>query len=232
MNDRVLHTREAAEPLGGLLRDRGVRVVHVPLIARRATGASPPSGRPGLVLVTSAAAVASAPGLAEAIGGATVVAVGPATAEALRQAGLERVHVAAGGGDAAVACLAELAPQATGALWHVRGAATSRTVAVALRTRAIQPVPWVVYETGQSEHAATRLSGAGAFDAVCLASGSAARAFAELRPVGDARVAVIGPDTAAEARRAGLPVHAVAARPDMAGLADAALRALSGPSRG
>jgi uroporphyrinogen-III synthase len=232
VNDRVLHTREAATPLGDLLRARGLRPVHVPLIVRLPTGTPPPAGRPGLVLVTSAAAVAAAPRLAEVIGGAAVVAVGPTTADALRRAGVERVHVGTGGGAAAVAHAARLSGEVGGRFWHVRGAVTSRTVAAALAAHELQPDVWVAYATGPAQHAEADLRAAGPVDAVCFASGSAARAFATFASAGALRVAVIGPDTAAEARRVGLPVHAVAAQPDMPGLADAVLVALSGPSPG
>ena len=56
-------------------------------------------------------------------------------------------------------------------------------------------------------------------DVVVLASGSAARAFA--RTGSAAQVVAIGPQTAAEARAAGLDVAAEAARPDDDALVDA-----------
>lgn len=206
--------------------------MHVPLIARVATGRPPPPGPPRLVLVTSPAAVSSAPDLARAIRGATVVAVGPATAAALRRIGVDRIHIGSGGGAAAVAELAPLLRVAGGPLWHVRGALTSRSVAGALARHGLSPEPWIVYETRPTPDAASRLRVAGDVDVVCFASGSAARAYAAAGGLPGARVAVIGGDTADAARRAGLEVHAVSARPDMPGLADAAVRALSGPSPG
>jgi uroporphyrinogen-III synthase len=228
--DHVLHTREQAEPLQGLLVARGMAPVHVPLIARVPTGAPPPRGRPGLVLVTSPAGARAAVDLEPAIRGATVVAVGPATAAALAERGVRDVQVGAGGGAAAVAVLAGLAPHRSGALWHIRGAATSRSVSGALAAAGLTPVPWTVYSTGPAPDAAAALEQAPAWRVACFASGSAARVYVAAGGDTRVRVAVIGADTAEEARRAGLAVHAVARTPGMPGLADAAQAALSAPS--
>lgn len=224
----MLHTREQAEPLRRLLGERGLDPVHVSLIRRQSTLAPAPAGAPGVVLLTSPAAASHAVGLRAAVAGATVVAIGPATAAAARARGLEDIVVAAGGGGAAVKTASALG--ADRPVWHVRGARTSRTVAAALDRAGLYPVPWVVYETSAAPDAAGMLARMDPPSVVCFASGSAARAYAAAGGSRAARVAVIGQDTAGETLRAGLAVHAVAHTPDLVGLADAARAAFSGPS--
>ncbi|MEC8422819.1 MAG: uroporphyrinogen-III synthase [Myxococcota bacterium] len=228
MDNRALHTREQAEPLRRLLSERGLVPVHVPLICRQATQAPPPTGAPGVVLLTSPAAASLAVGLGAAAAAATVVAVGPATAAAARACGQTDIVVAGGGGAAAVERASELA--AGQSIWHVRGARTSRSVAAALQRAGLCPVSWVVYETSFAPGAAGTLARMVPPAVVCFASGSAARAYVAAGGSRSVRVAVIGRDTEAETRSAGLAVHAVAATPDLVGLADAARAALSGPS--
>ena len=232
MSGRVLHTREHGSPLEEMLRERGVEPVHVPLIARSATGDAPPVGPPAVALFTSPAAVRFAPMLASVLRGAVCVAVGEATAGAHRARGVQDVRVGSGGGAAVAALLRAVHEAAPGTIWHVRGRKTSRTVARSLLEQGLEPLPWVVYETRAAGNAVAGLATVGPVDAVCLASGSAARAYAGASRALRARVAVIGPDTAAVAREAGLEVHSIAATPDLEGLADAAVQALSEPSAG
>jgi uroporphyrinogen-III synthase len=65
-------------------------------------------------------------------------------------------------------------------------------------------------------------------DAVVAASASAARRIAaDLAPLEHCRFIAIGPATAAEARRRGLPVDAIAAEPSPAGIAAATIEAFA-----
>ena len=232
MAARVLHTREHAAPLSGLLEARGVVAVHVPLISRVATGLGPPSGAPATVLFTSPAAVGAPTRLREAISGAVSVAVGPATAAALRARGVTDVRVGDRGGGGAVELLRRVVGERPGPVWHVRGRKTSRTVEEALLDAALEPTPWFVYETRAVPGAGAALRAEAPVDVICFASVSAARAY--VRAGGDQTVpcAVLGHDTARGASTAGLEVRAVAARPELWSLADAALLALSAPSDG
>lgn len=230
MAARVLHTREHAAPLSGLLEARGVVPVHVPLISRVATGLGPPSGTPATVLFTSPAAVRTPTGLREAISGAVCVAIGPATAAALRARGVTDVRVGDRGGAGAVELLGRVVGERPGRVWHVRGRKTSRTVEEALRDATLEPTPWFVYETRAVAGAGVALRAAAPFDVVCFASASAARAYVAADGDRSVPCVALGGDSAAGARAAGLQVRVVAARPELWSLADAALLALSAPS--
>jgi uroporphyrinogen-III synthase len=217
----VLITGRRAEPLRSALAARGLAVVWVPLIATRPTGAPAPGGRPDVVLVSSSATARHATGLRDAVAGARVVAVGEATAASLRGAGVPVHTVASGSG-------ADLARHAgSGVTWHIGGRRLSGTLAAALAALPEAVTRWIVYETGPSPGARRALDVAAV--AVTLASGSAARAWVALGGGADRRFVAIGPDTAAAAGEAGLPVAAVAETPDAEGLADAVARALGGP---
>jgi len=98
------------------------------------------------------------------------------------------------------------------------------------------------YDTVQAPDAARRLAAAaaqGPLDAVVITSASAAEELAAvlaetgagLESLGGGRrplVACIGPNTAADARRAGLPVDAVPARPGLEPMLEALEQALAG----
>jgi hydroxymethylbilane synthase len=155
--------------------------------------------------------------------GTRVAAVGPATARALRAAGMDPDVVAnPGGGAALVAAFddgpgvvllpgaADASPEPRAGFiakgWTVRNPAVYRTVTVA--------APETVGREWPS------------YDGFIATAGSVAVAAAELGRPG-APVIAIGASTAVAAREAGLAVIGVAATPDTGGLVDAVLAALA-----
>ena len=91
----VLITREHAAPLSDLLAPWG-ESVHVPMLQLVGTGARPTEGSLTMSL-TSATAVRFATALGDAVSGGRVVAVGPATARALEDAGSGSMPLARAG---------------------------------------------------------------------------------------------------------------------------------------
>ncbi|MCK6505202.1 uroporphyrinogen-III synthase [Myxococcota bacterium] len=210
----MLVTREELEPLGAALEARGLVAVHLPLVHLRPTGAPPPCRAPAQVLLTSAAGVASAPGLREWAGGARVIVVGDATARAARAAGLVVAAVASGSGADA---LAQLDPSLAPTVF-VGAAEPAPAVTAALAAGGL--LHWPVYARQEGPPPGAPVPADLAL--VTLASPSAARAWARLVGPSGPPVVVIGATTAAAAREAGLVVAAVAARPDLDALAEAA----------
>jgi uroporphyrinogen III methyltransferase / synthase len=219
---RVVLTRArgAAGDLVARLRADGVEVVECPLIRIEPLGGPEleVAGYDWLVL-TSARAVECLDARLRSWGGLPPVAViGPGTAQALRERGLEPALVASRSTQEGLVeelrlLLAELGrpprilfPGATGA----------RDVLV--RELGADFVP--LYRTVEERPADFPQA-----DLVVLASASAARAFAALEL--DGSCVSIGPVTSEEARRLGLRVVAEAASPDDVGLADAVERGLS-----
>lgn len=231
MPSRALITTRHAEPLRRSLSTLGLDAVHVALLQTRPTGCPPPGPPPDLALVTSATTARCCPALVEALGGAPVVAVGAHTAAALRAAGVQVVAVGAGGGPEAVALIRDHA-QPWDRIWYVGARAPSEPLRAALDAHRPPVAHWSVYETVVPSGVGGALSAAGPIDVALFASGSAVRAFvAHARPPWPL-VAVIGPRTAADARSAGLPVHAVAAERSLDALAHAAAQAFSGRTSG
>lgn len=224
---RVLVTREEAEPLAGFLRALDLEPLHLPLFTLEATGAPPPTDRPGLLLVSSAAALRFRPDLAAYTAGAPAVAVGAATAEALRAAGIEVLAVGRAGGAEALRLLPAIAERGPGAsrwagasLWYVGAEEPSAPLREALAE--IPHVHWSVYrQRGASPAALHTLR---PFEAVTFASPSAVEAFAE--DPHPAAVITIGETTAAAARARGWSVHAMAEAPSLRALAEASARLL------
>jgi len=193
----------------------------------------------GWVAVTSAAAVPVLEDRAEETGhtlaglldGVRVAAVGGSTARALREAGV-RVDLVPTGRSSAVALLAA---------WPAAGAEPARvllplgdlaapTMAEGLAARGWPVDVVVTYRTvpGPAPEPEVRDAyAAGRVDAVLLTSGSTARNLLAMlgAPPAGTLVCCIGDSTAAEARRAGLPVHAVAEDQTPGGLVAALARA-------
>lgn len=193
----------------------------------------------GWVAVTSAAAVPVLEDRAEETGhtlaalldGVRVAAVGGSTARALREAGV-RVDLVPTGRSSAVALLAA---------WPAAGAEPERvllplgdlaapTMAEGLAARGWPVDVVVTYRTvpGPAPEPEVRDAyAAGEVDAVLLTSGSTARNLLAMlgAPPAGALVCCIGDSTAAEARRAGLAVHAVAEDQTPGGLVAALARA-------
>jgi len=174
-------------------------------------------------------------------GGVRVGAVGPGTARALEALGV-RVDVVPPVRSTAVDLVAALtaadAP-ATGVapadprdaapaprVLFPRGDLAARTLADGLTSAGWDVDDVVVYRTvpaGPPEPQVARAWAAGDVHAALLTSASSVRALLDHLgpPPAATRVVVIGPSTAAEARRLGVRVDAVAARQTLAGLVDA-----------
>jgi uroporphyrinogen-III synthase len=209
---RVLVTRTQAEPLAGFLRELGLLPVHLPLVMLRPTGTAPPGDRPPPqgAIVTSASAARLAPEVVDWLQRGRVVAVGEATACALREAGIEPAVVAEGSGASAL----ELSPTGACFVGALEPAPALRSAIESGRV-----THWPVYERAS---VMLDIDGLPTVSCVTLASPSAAAAWAGLGVQKTVPVAVIGPTTQDAALRLGLLVGAVSVRPSMQGLALAA----------
>jgi uroporphyrinogen-III synthase len=212
---RIVITRPEGERMARELERLGAEVTIVPLIEIR-----PAEGRAledaidtmssyDWVVLTSVNGVAAvARGLAALTGGTRVAAVGPVTADAIRESGVEPAFVAFRASDDIAAGLGEidgvkvLLPQADIAEPHLadelreRGAQVEAVVAY--RTVLVEPPMWGILPL--------RIA-----DAVVLASGSACRSLAAAGGAGGGAMLVcIGPKTARVAREVGLKVGLVA----------------------
>ena len=212
---RIVITRPEAGRMAGELERLGAEVTIVPLIEIR-----PAEGRAledaietmpsyDWVVLTSVNGVAAvAQGLAGLTGSTMVAAVGPVTADAIRENGIEPAFVASRASDDIAAGLGEiegkkvLLPQADIAELHLadelRGKGAEVDAVVAYRTVLIEPPMWGILPL--------RIA-----DAVVLASGSACRSLAAAGGAGGGAMLVcIGPKTAKVAREVGLKVGLVA----------------------
>lgn len=167
--------------------------------------------------------------------GTRVAAVGPGTARALRDAGLVVDVVPPVGSTAALLVEALPAGPASGDGGRVlfpRGDLAAATLTDGLRARGWEVDDVVAYRTvpaappGDDVVAEWR---AGRIDAALLTSGSTVRELvARLgRPPAGTLLVCIGPSTAAEAHRLGLPVAAVAREQTMQGLVTALAEAVA-----
>jgi len=148
----VLVTRPAedAGPLAAALRDRGHTVVLEPLLRIAPRDAALDLAGVQAVLFTSANGVRA---FARLTGDRALpaFAVGPATAEACREAGFARIETA-GGDVASLAALAAARLRPTdGALLHPAGSAVAGDLAGALAAAGFALRRTVVYESVQSE---------------------------------------------------------------------------------
>jgi uroporphyrinogen-III synthase len=212
---RIVITRPEAKPLAEELERLGAEVTIVPLIeirpaeGRALDDAIDTMGTYDWVVLTSVNGVAAvAQGLAGLGGDARVAAVGPVTADAIRQHGVEPAFVATRASDDIAAGLGEieglrvLLPQADLAEPHLadelRGRGAHVEAVVAYRTILVEPPMWGILPL--------RIA-----DAVVLASGSACRSLAAAGGAGGGAMLVcIGPKTAKVAREVGLKVGLVA----------------------
>ncbi len=213
---RIVVTRPEAKPLAEELERLGAEVTIVPLIEIR-----PAEDRGALedalqrmatydwVVLTSVNGVAPVgPGLVSLGASTQVAAVGPVTAEAIRDRGVEPAFVASRASEDIAAGLGDvvgkrvLMPQADIAEPHLaeelRGRGAEVDVVVAYRTVLVEPPMWGILPL--------RIA-----DAVVLASGSACRSLAAAGGAGGGAMLVcIGPKTAKVAREVGLKVGLVA----------------------
>jgi len=212
---RIVITRPEAKPLADELERLGAEVTVVPLIeirpaeGRALEDAIDTMGTYDWVVLTSVNGVAAvAQGLAGLGGDARVAAVGPVTADAIRELGVEPAFVATRASDDIASGLGEieglrvLLPQADLAEPHLadelRGRGAEVEAVVAYRTILVEPPMWGILPL--------RIA-----DAVVLASGSACRSLAAAGGAGGGAMLVcIGPKTAKVAREVGLRVGLVA----------------------
>ncbi len=212
---RIVVTRPEAQRLAGDLERLGAEVTIVPLIEIR-----PAEDRRALeeavggmstydwIVLTSVNGVAAVHEGLVGLVGTKVAAVGPVTADAIRERGIEPAFVAArasediAGGLGEIAGLRILMPQADIAEPHLAAELRAKDaevdVVVAYRTVLVEPPMWGILPL--------RIA-----DAVVLASGSACRSLAAAGGAGGGAVLVcIGPKTAKVAREVGLKVGLVA----------------------
>lgn len=212
---RIVITRPEAKSLAAELERLGAEITIVPLIeirpaeGRALEDAIDTMGTYDWVVLTSVNGVAAvAQGLARLGGNARVAAVGPVTADAIREHGVEPAFVATRASDDIAAGLGDieglrvLLPQADLAEPHLadelRGRGAHVESVVAYRTILIEPPMWGILPL--------RIA-----DAVVLASGSACRSLAAAGGAGGgATLVCIGPKTAKVAREVGLKVGLVA----------------------
>jgi hydroxymethylbilane synthase len=169
------------------------------------------------------------PELLAALRQAQVAAVGARTAAALRAAGIDVAFVPA---DQRAEVLAGTLPHVMGArVLVVRGDRGLQTLARGLRARGARVDEVVAYRTvSRSPKALERELAGERIDWLVFASGSAVRAIGSLpealqHRLRAARVACIGPETAAQARAAGFEVAVTARQPDAAALVDSMIGA-------
>lgn len=201
------------------------------------------------LVVTSAAAV---PALSEragaagrtlaglvADGGVTVAAVGPGTARALREAGVGVDLVPPGPSTAASLVAAwppvpaggDTAPDARPArVLFPRGDLAAPTLTDGLRAAGWQVDDVVAYRTVPAPppgDGVRRAWADGSIRAALLTSASTVRALADMlgAPPSSTLLVAIGPTTAAEVRRLGLPLAGVATEQTMTGIVEALARA-------
>jgi uroporphyrinogen-III synthase len=145
--------------------------------------------------------------------GARVAAVGPATAAAAAAAGIA-VHAVPDEytADAIVPAMERVAALAGARVLWPRAEGARTVLAQSLLAAGVALTELVVYRTVEDPAGAGRLCAAadkGEVDVITFTSPSAVRAYGRAcgGRAGTAVVAVIGPATAAEARRTGVPVH-------------------------
>lgn len=242
----VTRSRERASALARRLQDLGARVVELPTIRFE----PPADGGAGLdravagiaeggyewIAFTSAQAVdallARIPDVRQ-LGGVSVAAVGPATAEALsrHRVGADLVPMP---GSQDAAGLAERFPEPVGPgrVLFPRADQGRPTLVDELTARGWEVDLVEAYRTVRAELASDAMAELAGADAICFSSSSTVTGFLEgcgsdaVPPV----VVCIGPVTAATARTAGLDVAAVAREPSIDGLVDAVVRALGRPA--
>lgn len=214
----VTRPREQAEELARELEELGAAVHVVPLIdidpiedLETLKASFHGLHEYDWLVVTSANGVAALAGwaalpwLARTV---QVAAVGPATAAALGQLGVEPAFVPER--FAAEEIAAGLSPVEGKRVLLVQADIADRRLAEDLQQRGAEVNQLHVYRTVEVEVEEAELAKLRAANAVLLASGSAARSLAAQGGAGDALVVCIGPKTAEVAREVGLEVGLVA----------------------
>lgn len=231
----VTRTREGNSALADVLRGRGANVLEVPLI-RFEAGGGPDLYRAlsqlrtyDWVLLTSQHAVEALFGHLEemgqdarAFGDARVATVGPATARALEARGIRADFVPQTFG--ALHLGRELPARPGARILHPSSQVAESALEDALAARDLSVERVELYKTERGVPDGDALAALREADVVTLASGSAARAFAELAGT-DFRVAVMGPQTEQAAREAGFKRITLAEEASLEALVEAAGRA-------
>jgi uroporphyrinogen III methyltransferase/synthase len=231
----VTRARAQASELASRLRALGAEVIEAPAIRIEPTAEELPAlERYDLVCLTSANGVellferlAARGEDARALAGASVAAIGPGTARALREHGV----------------IADVVPErflAEGLIEALADVEVSRALIArardardvlpeALRERGAEVDVVGLYETFAQPIDPGRAPAIAAADYVTFTSSSTVRFFLESAAVAPAtRVVSIGPVTSATLREHGLVVHVEAARHDIDGLVEAILAAHAG----
>jgi uroporphyrinogen-III synthase len=160
----------------------------------------------------------------DALAGTSIAAVGTTTAAALPSCRLVPQRQSAAG------LLAELPASSGGAILVVQAVDAAPTLVAGLVERGWNVTAIAPYHSASRHPTAGEQLAALAADAVLFASGSAARAWVDVFGTTTPPVVVaIGPQTGAAAAAAGLSVTDVATVHSVAGLVDAAERALVTP---
>jgi uroporphyrinogen III methyltransferase/synthase len=232
----VTRARAQASRLVARLRDLGAAVVEVPTIRIEPLDGPPlDAGAYDVVCVTSPNAprllLERIGGDARALAGATVAAIGPGTAAALREVGL-------------VADVVAERFVAEGLLEVLGGSVAGRRVLVARAEEARDTLPEGLREAGASVDVVAlyrtlrepprRPERALAADAVTFTSSSTVRGFVEAlagHDLSGVRAVSIGPITSDAAREAGLEVVAEASRHDVDGLVETLIETLGAERR-
>ncbi|MEY3214479.1 MAG: hydroxymethylbilane synthase [Pseudomonadota bacterium] len=213
-----------AGALEAALHAVGFDVVAVALTRVEPVAGALPERRPGDVVAFTSANAARALFERGALGwlaGAEVVAVGPATAAALRELGVPPTMIPATATGAGLA--AALGPGRR--VLHPRAEEALDSLREGVEASGGEYVAAPVYRLVPNPEAAEAVAAALPVDVIPLGSPSAARALVALGlDLGAARVVVIGPTTAAACRALGLSVAAVATEASAAGLAEGAAR--------
>lgn len=214
----VTRARDQAGPLAEALEELGATVSVVPLIdidpiedLEILKSSSKDLRRYDWLVVTSANGVATLAGLAGfswLLRNAHVAAVGPATADALRQLGVEPAFVP--DRFAAEEIASGLAPAKGKRVLLVQADIADSRLAEELQKTGARVDQMHVYRTVEIDATEAELAELRTADAVLLASGSAARSLAAQGGAGAALVVCIGPKTADVAQEVGLSVGLVA----------------------
>jgi uroporphyrinogen-III synthase len=200
----VTRPREQAAALAAALLDLGASVTVLPLIDVQPVDDVQMAASYDWVVFTSANAVAAV----GAPRGPRVATVGPATAAAVRELGVEPAFVP--DRFAADEIASGLEPLAGTRVLLPQADLANPGLADELRARGATVDAVTAYRTVSVERTSEELASLRAADAVVLASGSAAKSLARQGGAGSALVVCIGPTTADAARAAGLDVGLVA----------------------
>jgi uroporphyrinogen-III synthase len=225
----VVTTREMPGDLDRRLAALGAHVVQVPMIEVVDLEVEPVNGPLDWVVVTSRHGASCLVDLLTVDNGRpSLAAVGVASARVLAEVmgrDVDLVPEHQTGEDLAAELLTRVSPgyRALVAL----GDLASRTVIDSLVAAGVEVEERTVYSTRRRRPGAEQLTAASGADAVLLASGSAATAWADAGPIDAGAVVAIGPTTAEAARSAGLEVTAIAEDHSIDGLVDAVVALLS-----